>query len=465
MQERVILPILFLLASLVSADAEAVVLRVTGETADPGALAEVRIDVESPDAPLGALVFSVGFDTQKLRFDGTAKSGHQLENVSVEAPTGYITSSAVLPGTDGDTIAISLVRSGVGAPLTKGTVRLRFETWPDASGSAWVGVMPAVSAASTLGELLPVQTVDGTVEIPAPSAELLVSPSELTFPRESETGEIRLTNPGGRALTVTAIGITGNGFALESPSTPFALLPGSVAVLRVRARESGVPERGTLHVAASTPESITASVRLQAGTEEPGETEGVSSHRWILPLRNRGAATSLVLHDAGGNSEVSVLSPRQELLASTRVVDHTTATFALFESSRWIEVRSTDATLTAALIDPATGESMDAVNVHHLPTTVSAIPAVDAARAYELLLVNPNDTELTIEVTTLTTTGRELRTFGATLPAMGDLALDVLPLENEGPVTLVVRQKSEPAPFAAWLFPSSGEGTAVRMAR
>lgn len=309
---RTILPLLVL--AVTSRGYADVRISVGHVTAVAGATAEVPVTISSDGIPPAAMAFAIEFDQTRLAFDSAAKDGSQLRNVAIDASPDIRGSASAMQVDGRERIALAMWRNAAtSAPFTA-TVRLRFTTFRDASGSAWVRVADDASASSSSGALVSLSTTDGSVTFMPSTRVLLAAPQILDFGHlDSGSRSIRtivLTNGGTSDLTIGGIIARGEGIT-ASVSTPFDVPSGASRTITVAFTET---EAG-IHQGSVTftyGEGLETTVPTIATSGE--SSEAVAHLRSLLvPVAARsltadgsGWTTSLVLQSPVARSRTSI---------------------------------------------------------------------------------------------------------------------------------------------------------------
>jgi hypothetical protein len=324
----VLTPLLALLAVPLSAGYS---LQLQQTTSSDGTSVEVGVDYVAGGDELAALVFTVEYDTSRLRFDSQAKSADTLQNIRIATPAEFSSSSYFLA--DRDQIGITLYDSTLPlAILPSGRVAtLKFDVLPGASGFAFVrfSTSPAVSGSDARGiERRPELTAPGGVTVSSRRPLLNVLPSALDFGSVRVNSEasrrIIVSNDGTGPLSLKSVAFQGDSaYSLPSGGPRTLEAGGSYSYdVLLKAPSPGVYQ-GNVSVELTSGEVVT--VPLTATVLTDGNYSYDS--RWYVPalVRAPGAAGSnwrtelhllnsgssalsvrLTPHDANGN----VLTPQ-----------------------------------------------------------------------------------------------------------------------------------------------------------
>lgn len=290
-------------------------LQVEGVSATPGSPVEIPIRITTDETRIGALVFAIAFDSSRLQFDGAAKDGNRLQNVSVELPSGYRAAASMLQAGGQESVAISFwATRGTAVDISNSVIRLRFDSLADASGVAWVRVLPEASASSSSGDLVPVSSSEGGAFFDSRVSFLSAQPGVIDFghlePDTSRTVGVNLTNSGAHEAIVESLdGMTAG---LRSDLTfPVTIAPGSTVRVPLTFTASVDGTHQWALIFRSSGRDVVVGAHATVGATS-GQT--LPTRQWIIPaaVRSSGASgtwtTSLVIHASGAAAPDTVLT-------------------------------------------------------------------------------------------------------------------------------------------------------------
>lgn len=309
-------PLLLLAALLLSVSARAAVhLDVERVSARPGGSVEIPVRITTDAERLGAVVFAVAFDSSRLGFDGAAKDGDRLQNVSIDLPSGYRASASVMPANGQDAVAISFwAAPGAAVSLSSSTVRLRFHATPDASGTAWVRILPGASASSASGTLIPIESSEGGAVFEASLPFVSVNPGVIDFGHlergTSRTIGVRLTNSGSGEAVIESVAGAEDGLS-TGLTLPLTIAAGATVVVPVTFEASRDGRHQWAVIFGGNAPPVVMAANATAGLVS-GDTP--PTRRWIVPavVRKTGPeeswTTSLSIHASTTAAPETVLT-------------------------------------------------------------------------------------------------------------------------------------------------------------